>query len=240
MVVPRAQYRLAAGAEYHLLIMHRRAGRENVPALSRTDPTATSDRTRPMLADLIRRNRSTRRFDATVPVDMAILRDLVDLARLSASAANRQPLRYLLSSDPATNDRIFPHTAWAGYLTDWPGPAEGERPTAWIVIVGDREVNPTFACDHGIAAQSILLGAAERGLAGCIIASLDREALATELGITDRYEILLALALGRPAEQVVVEDLAPGGDIRYWRDADEVHHVPKRPLEELILATWGD
>lgn len=202
--------------------------------------TITSDRDRLMLADLIRRNRSTRRFDAAVPVSMKTLEGLVELARLSASAANRQPLRYLLSSDAATNVRIFPHTAWAGYMTDWPGPAEGERPTAWIVIVGDREVSPTFACDHGIAAQSILLGATEQGLAGCIIASLDREALAAELGLGDRYEILLALALGRPAEQVVVEDLPPGGDIRYWRDEEGVHHVPKRPREELIVAAWGD
>jgi len=193
-----------------------------------------------MLADLIRRNRSIRRFDASAPVPLETLRELVDLARLSASAANRQPLRYLLSSDPETNARIFPHTAWAGYLTDWPGPDEGEHPMAWIIIVGDRETSPTFACDHGIAAQSILLGATEKGLAGCIIASLDREALAAELGLGDRYEILLAVALGRPAEQAVIEELAPGGDIRYWRDEQGVHHVPKRPLEELILAAWGD
>jgi nitroreductase len=192
-----------------------------------------------MMEELIRRNRSYRRFDGTVPVTLETLTGLVALARLSPSAANAQPLRFLLSADPAGNARIFPHTAWAGYLADWPGPAEGERPTAWILILGDREVRKEFGCDHGIAAQSILLGATERGLGGCIIASLNRPALASELELDDRYEILLALALGRPVEEVVVEEAPPGGDIRYWRDERGVHHVPKRPLEELILKRLG-
>ncbi len=192
-----------------------------------------------MLEELIRRSRSYRRFDGTVPVTLNTLEELVALARLSPSAANAQPLRFILSADPAGNARIFPHTAWAGYLKDWPGPVEAERPTAWILILGDREVRKNFGCDHGIAAQTILLGATERGLGGCIFSSLNRAALASELELEDRYEILLALALGRPVEEVVLEEALPGGDIRYWRDERGVHHVPKRPLEELILRRLG-
>jgi nitroreductase len=192
-----------------------------------------------MLEELIRRSRSYRRFDGTVPVTLETLEELVGLARLCPSAANAQPLRFILSADPDGNARIFPHTAWAGYLKDWPGPVEEERPTAWILILGDREVRKDFGCDHGIAAQSIMLGAAERGLGGCIFSSLNRKALAGELEIGDRYELLLALALGLPVEEVVLEEAAPGGDIRYWRDEQGVHHVPKRPLEELILARLG-
>jgi nitroreductase len=193
-----------------------------------------------MLEELIRRSRSYRRFDGSAMVSMRTLEELVALARLCPSAANAQPLRFILSADPESNARIFPHTAWAGYLKDWPGPVEEERPTAWILILGDREVRKDFGCDHGIAAQSIMLGAAERGLGGCIFSSLNRAALAGELELDDRrYEILLALALGRPIEQVVLEEAAPGGDIRYWRDEQGVHHVPKRPLSELILARLG-
>jgi len=190
------------------------------------------------LRDLILRNRSYRRFYQEVPVDRRMLEELVDLARLSASAANRQPLKFLLAWTPAQTARIFPHLAWAGYLTDWSGPAEGERPPAYILILGDTEISPTFGCDHGIAAQSILLGAVERGLGGCMIGSIQREALRTALNIPARYEILLALALGRPRETVVIEPLGPEGDIRYWRDAAGVHHVPKRALADIIL-NWG-
>ena len=188
-----------------------------------------------MIRDLILSNRSCRRFDESFAVNRRTLEDLVDLARLSASAANLQPLKYVLSCAPDRNAKIFATLAWAGYLRDWPGPAVDERPSAYIVILGDTEVNNTFGCDHGIAAQSILLGARERGLAGCMIGLIQREQLRAALEIPDRYEILLVLALGKPKEQVVIDDLGPDGDVKYWRDASGVHHVPKRPLRDLIL-----
>jgi len=193
-----------------------------------------------MLEDLIRTNRSYRRFDQSVPVELETLRGLVALARLSASGANMQPLKYILSCDRETNERIFPQTVWAGYLEDWDGPAEGERPAAYIVILGDTDIRSSFGCDHGIAAQSIMLGAAERGLGGCIIGSIDMDGLRQALAIPEQYEILLVLALGRPAETVVVEEVGPEGDIRYYRDDEDVHHVPKRPLSELIVGEYGN
>ncbi|MBM4467057.1 MAG: nitroreductase family protein [Chloroflexi bacterium] len=192
-----------------------------------------------MLEDLVRKNRSYRRFHQDVAMDLETLRELVNLARLSASVANRQPLKYILSCDPDTNARIFSHTRWAGYLKDWPGPAEGERPAAYIVILGDTEIRQSFGCDHGIAAQSIMLGATERGLGGCIIGAVDHDGLRRALDIPDRYEILLVLALGKPKERVIIEEVGPDGDIRYYRDADGVHHVPKRSLDELILREYG-
>jgi nitroreductase len=185
--------------------------------------------------DLVLETRSYRRFDAEASVDHQTLRELVDLARLSASAANRQPLKYMLSCSSETNAHIFPYTRWAGALKDWGGPAEGERPAAYIVILGDTEISKNFGCDHGIAAQSIMLGATERGLGGCMIGALDRPGLRASLEIPERYEILLVLALGKPAETVVLEDLSHDGNINYWRDEQSVHHVPKRALDDLIL-----
>ncbi len=189
-----------------------------------------------MLSSLILRNRSYRRFYQDVPVSLDTLRQLVDLARLSASAANRQPLKYFLSCDAEQNARIFPCLAWAAYLKEWAGPAEGERSSAYIVILGDKSIAQSFSIDHGIAAQSILLGAAEQGLGGCIIASIRRDDLAQALNLPSQYEILLVLALGKPKETVVLEALGADKDIRYWRDADGVHHVPKRSLDEVILS----
>ena len=192
-----------------------------------------------MLEDLVRKNRSYRRFHQDVSVDLGTLRALLNLARLSASGSNLQPLKYILSCQPQTNARIFPHTRWAGYLQDWSGPAEGERPAAYIVILGDMEIRESFGCDHGIAAQSIMLGAAERGLGGCMIGSIDEGGLRQVLDIPDHYEILLILALGKPKETVVLEEVGPDGSVKYYRDADGVHHVPKRSLDELILREYG-
>lgn len=192
-----------------------------------------------MLRDLVIRNRSIRRFREDVPVDLAVLRELVDLARLTPSAANRQPLRYLLSADPAFNQRIFPHLQWAGYLRDWPGPAAGERPVAYVVVLGDARIADPVRWDDAIAAQTMLLGAVERGIGGCIIASLDRTQLQASLGLDPRLRILLVVALGVPAETVVLEDLPADGSIEYWRDDDGVHHVPKRSLDDVIVPHGG-
>jgi nitroreductase len=187
-----------------------------------------------MLRDLVIKNRSYRRFYQDVPVSIETLRELVDLARLSASGANRQPLKYILSCDPATNAQVFETLAWAGYLKDWPGPVDGERPAAYIVILGDKTISQAFGCDHGIAAQSILLGATEMGLGGCMIGSVRKAELSQALAIPAEYEILLVIALGKPYETVVLEAVGPDGDIKYWRDEQAVHHVPKRSLEEII------
>jgi len=188
-----------------------------------------------MIKDLITENRSCRRFHQEAYVDRQTLRGLADLARLSPSAGNLQPLKYILSCDPERNALIFPHLAWAGYLKDWPGPSEGERPSAYIAILGDTEISSSFGCDHGIAAQSILLGAREKGLAGCVIGLIQKELLRKSLDIPARYEILLVIALGKPKEMVVVESVGYAGDIKYWRDNKGVHHVPKRSLDEIIV-----
>jgi len=189
-----------------------------------------------MLHELILKNRSYRRFDEADAIEMEVLTSLVDLARCSPSAANLQPLKYILSCEPAKNALIFPHLAWAGYIEDWDGPGEGERPSAYIVILGDSTIGAKFQYDAGIAAASILLGAVEQGLGGCMIGSIQRDELRAALRIPDRFEILLVVALGRPQERIVLETTGADGDIRYWRDADGVHHVPKRPLDELIIS----
>ncbi|MGB9666836.1 MAG: nitroreductase family protein, partial [Candidatus Cryosericum sp.] len=188
-----------------------------------------------MMKDLVLKNRSYRRFYEDVPVDCPTLRELVDLARLSASAANKQPLRYMLSCTREKNALIFPNLAWAAYLKDWDGPPEGERPSAYIVVLADADVSTNFNWDAGICSQSILLGAVEKGLGGCIIASVNKSALRQVLDIPERYEIVFVLAIGKPKESVVIDAVGPDGDIKYWRDAQQTHHVPKRSLDDLII-----
>ena len=186
-------------------------------------------------AQLLKMNRSYRRFHEEKRIGRQTLVDLVALTRLCPSAANLQPLKYLVACSPRETAAIFPHLAWAGALPDWPGPAEGERPAAYVVILGDTQITTRWNVDPGIVAQSMLLAAVEQGLGGCMIGSIDRRELRRELGIPERYAIALAIALGRPAETVVLEDAKDPTAIDYWRDADGVHHVPKRPLEELLL-----
>jgi nitroreductase len=187
-----------------------------------------------ILKDLVLRNRSYRRFYQSERISKTQLLDWVDLARNSASARNAQPLKYLLSTEETLNAEIFEHLAWAGYLTQWPGPEEGERPSAYIIMLYDTRISGNYLCDDGIATQSILLGATEAGFGGCIIYSVNRSKLRETLSLPDHFEIVQVLALGKPKETVVLEVIKEG-DVKYWRDENQVHHVPKRPLEEIIV-----
>ena len=125
---------------------------------------------------------------------------------------------------------------WAGTLKTWPGPSEGERPAGYIVILGDKEISANFSLDPGIAAQTILLGAVEKGLGGCMLGAVEREQLRQLLKIPEKYEISLVIALGKPKEKVILETMKPTDSFDYWRDKDEGHHVPKRKLNDIIVA----
>ncbi|MFC1866620.1 nitroreductase family protein [Thermodesulfobacteriota bacterium] len=188
-----------------------------------------------MIKELIRNARSCRRFKEE-PITEELLRDMLELARLSASASNLQPLKYILSCSKEMNNLIFPKLMWAAYLKNWEGPKEGERPSAYIMVLGDSEISKSFVCDHGIASQNILLGAAGMGLGACIIGSVNRKDLREELKIPDHLEILHVIALGKPGEKVVIEEVGQEGDVRYWRDEAGVHHVPKRALNDIIVS----
>lgn len=204
----------------------------------KSDGTAGIWEGQTMLYDIIQKTRSYRRFKEGESIDIETLRDLVDLARFGGSARNLQPLKYILVNTPAVNARIFPCLGWAGYLGDWPGPAAGERPSAYIVCLLDTGLSKEAECDLGIATQNILLGASEKGLGGCRIASISPE-LRQVLAIKESLRILLVIALGRPIETVSLDDLSHGGEIKYWRDAEGVHHVPKRSLQEIIAAEFA-
>lgn len=186
------------------------------------------------LKDLILKNRSYRRFYQDVSIPVETLKELIDLARISPSARNSQSIKYIISSTTDRNALIFPHLSWAGYLKDWKGPVEGERPSAYIVMLIDTSITDNYFCDEGIFANNILLGATEKGLGGCIIGSVERIKLQKALKIPTRFKIIQVLALGKPKEIVVLEEVKDG-DIKYYRDENGVHHVPKRSLNELIL-----
>ncbi len=188
-----------------------------------------------MFKDLVKQSRSYRRFYGEKEITMEQLRELADLGRLSPSGANRQPLKYILINSREMNAKVYENIAWAGYLKDWAGPVPAERPTGYIIILRDNSINKVTTMDEGIAAQSIFLGAAEMGLGGCYIGSFKKEQLKKLLEIGDDFDIALVIALGYPKEEVVIEDIKEGSDVKYWRDGNQVHHVPKRTLEQVIV-----
>ena len=165
------------------------------------------------MLELVRKTRSYRRFHEDFAIGTDVLKGLVEMARLTASARNLQPLKFLLSNEQARNELIFPELGWAGYLPDWPGPMPGERPSAYILVLGDLTLAKTFGHDPGLATQSILLGATSLGLGGCIIGSAKRDRLREKLAIPEHLEVIYVIALGKPKETVRIEPLGPDGDV---------------------------
>ncbi|HHU92794.1 MAG TPA: nitroreductase [Halanaerobiaceae bacterium] len=190
------------------------------------------------LKELVKKNRSYRRFFEEERISIEILEEMLDNARLGNSAGNKQPLKYIISNKREINEEIFKTLSWAAYLQDWKGPVAGERPAAYIVILGDSKISKNYLSDPGIASAYILLTAVEHGLGGCIIATIDKKALREILNIKEEYEILYVIALGKPREKVVLEELKENDDIKYYRDSDQVHHVPKRSLKEIIVGKY--
>ena len=189
-----------------------------------------------MLKDLVLKNRSYRRFYENETISIDTLKELVDLARTIPCGANGQVLKYFLVNTKNLNDKVFPNIGWAGYLKDWDGPSEGERPSAYIIMLNDRTLSQNRRLtDEGIAAQTIMLGAVEKGLGGCMLGNVKKDNLYTALNIDkEKYEIAIVMAVGKPKETVVIDEMKDG-DIKYWRDSEQIHHVPKRSLEEIIV-----
>ncbi len=191
-----------------------------------------------MILDLIKKNRSFRSFNKSRAVTEAELLSLVECARFSASGNNRQMLRFLLCASPEKMALLLPCVKWAAALPDWHLPPEGHEPPAAIVLCHDTTAAAepqASARDAGIAAQTVLLAAAEMGLGGCMIANFVPAKLAEALALPPHLVPTLVIALGEPDEEIILEDAVSGGSVSYYRDADGVHHVPKRTLDELIV-----
>lgn len=182
---------------------------------------------------LTQQARAIRRFDAARPITEPELRALVDCARVAPSSRNQQLVRFRLVAEPAECARVFPHTKWASALPGWTGPQPAERATGYIFLC--KPVGASVGHDVGIAAQTLKLAAQCAGYGSCMLGALDRPALHTVLGLPADLEIDIALALGRPAETVQLETATPGASLNYWRTPDQVHHVPKLPLDALLV-----
>ena len=189
------------------------------------------------LRNLMKADRSVRRFDENKEIEADVLSKLIELTRYCASGRNAQPLRYVLVTSEADKELVFPLLKWAGYYHEWDGPEKGERPAAYIVQCLDTKYGENCLCDDGLQLEAITLGMTTLGLAGCIIKAFNSVELSKVLNLESRYAPRYVLALGYPAETVVLEDMTDGedGDYKYYRTTDGVHHVPKRPLESLII-----
>lgn len=191
-----------------------------------------------MLKDLLKQNRSFRSYDESVRVTKEQLTDMIDCTRYAPFSQNYQAFKYYLVHTPEQCARLQPCTHWAKALPQKTLPPKGHCPTAFIVLCYDAAIGSNmqqFWKDVGICAHTILLRASEMGLGGCMIGNFSPAEVIHVLELPHGLTPLLVIAIGKPDETVVLTDLEEGGDHRYYRDENDVHYVPKRRLEDLIL-----
>lgn len=188
-----------------------------------------------MLKDLIIKNRSYRKFNSERKIQKSELLELVDLARITASSKNKQPLKYKLVTETQELDFIFDQLNWAWYLKDWKGPNENERPLAYIIVFLDKDINDNAFIDVGIASQTILLGAVENGLGGCIIRTVNRYEMNKHFNFPKNLDLVQIIALGEPSQNVEIVDVNDSGNIEYFENENKDHFVPKRSLSEIVI-----
>ena len=191
-----------------------------------------------MLIDLVKKNRSYRGYNENRKITKEELLELVDCARLCPSSVNAQPLKYYLAWEKEETRRIQAHTNWARALPQLELPHKGMYPTAFIIILQDTVIDGNlsrYQKDVGIVAQTMLLAAAEKGLGGCMIGNFGAGSLKTELNLPDDLAPLLVVAVGEPAEPVRLVEIGPGESTKYYRDEKDIHYVPKRRLEDVVV-----
>lgn len=185
--------------------------------------------------DIVYLNRTYRRFDQSHKIDMETLEELVDYARVTSSGGNFQAIKFVLVNEPKMNEVVNDNIKWAAALPDWPGPAEGEKPTAYIITLRDENISKNTFWDLGLWTQSILMGAIEKGLGACQFGNVNYKELEKILALPENLVVTSVLALGKPIEKVVLVDIPESGSMHYYRDEDMIHYVPKRKLQDIIL-----
>lgn len=187
------------------------------------------------IENLLKADRSVRRFDASRHISLDALERIVGLTRYCASARNLQPLRYMAISETEDCDALFPLLSWAGYYEWWPGPDIDQRPTGYIIQCLDTSLTANPMCDDGLHLQAMTMGATAWGMGCCIIKAFNATKLKELFKLPDYIEPRYVLAVGYPAEKTAIVEMGAYGNYKYYRDKDDTQCVPKRSLEEILL-----
>jgi len=177
--------------------------------------------------------RSIRKFDQK-KIDPEILKKIVNAGRLAPSAANLQPLEYLIIDDEDLKRKVFPNLAWAGYIKPEGDPGEDERPAAYIIILADKKINPAPERDIGASVENMNLVAEEEGMGCCWIGAFKKKKINEIIRVPENLSAELILVMGYPVEKPVPEDIEKGSSIKYYKDDSGTLHVPKRKLEDIL------
>lgn len=185
------------------------------------------------LMELLKTRRTYRRF-AQKEISQEILDEILEAARFASSAANKQPLSYIVIRNPKDVAEVFSYTKWAGYLPPEDGqPKEDERPVLFIAVVENLDINKNCDTDAGLAISNMTLAAWNRGVGSCMIGACNKEMLSKLFGLTENQALHTVVAFGYPTHESRVADMEEN-QFRYYLDDKRDYVVPKRKLSDVV------
>ncbi len=186
------------------------------------------------LMDLLRTRRTYRRFEQR-EIDRSVIDEILLAARYASSAANRQPLSYIVINTREKTDLVFEQTRWAGYLPPEQGqPRENERPTLFIAVIQNTDINPDCDTDAGLAISNMTLAAWNHGVGSCIIGACNRDKLSELFGLTETQKLHTVIAFGYPSHTSRIADVTDPAEIKYYLDDARNYVVPKRTINDIV------
>lgn len=186
--------------------------------------------------EFIKSRRTIRKFRQD-ELSVEQLNKYIDAARVAPSAANIQPLKYVVVKSREMSEKMFPLVKWAGYLAPDYNPKEGERPTAYIVVCADTTIRKAgYDMDIGAAVENMMLCALADNVGACWMLSIDRDEIRKLLSIDENLEISCVVAMGYLAE-TPKEAPVENGDIKYYLDETDTLYVPKRGMDDIVIKT---
>ena len=185
---------------------------------------------------LVNQTRCTRRFKPNIKIPKKDLEEIIDTARISSSAKNMQPLKYLIVTNEKQVNILSTTSKWATHLTAW-NQSKSEQPSAYIIMLNDSSIDGYSMIDAGICLQTIMLAARSKGYASCALASIDKDICKIEFNLNDTLEPMLGIAIGVEDEIIHLVDVK-NDDINYYRNKKDEHCVPKRALDDVLIGSF--
>ena len=184
------------------------------------------------IMELLKTRRTYRRFRQE-PVPDSVIENILTAARYASSAANKQPLSFVVVKSPEMVKKTFSYTKWAGYLPPQEGqPKEGEEPTLFIGIVENLDISKNGDTDAGLAISNMTLAAWDKGVGSCIIGACNKPKLSVLFGLTENQVLHTVVAFGYPTHKSKITDIKDG-DVKYYIDDNGDYVVPKRKIEDV-------
>ncbi len=186
------------------------------------------------IEEAIYKRRTIRRYKQD-PIPSDILRKLIDYARVAPMARNVQGLEFVIVENSEIREKLFKLIKFAGSLPeDQRTPEPGREPTAYIIVLVNTKIKPSFFdFDVGAAVENILLGAVKYGIGSCWMANIKVRKIKSLLEVPEQYQVKHVISLGYPDEESFMEPYEDS--YKYWKNPDGTMHVPKRDLDDIIF-----